>query len=297
MAIKAQCGSCGTKVNAKDALAGKRVKCPKCSKPMTIPNAAGAKAKPAQQAVTKPTKVKTQKPAAVAAVQPASAYNPLLDLLDDAGVESVAHGPTCENCGAEILASAVVCVQCGYNMATGDMLETEVYDDDEFDGGMTDAAKILARAEREIDDMPITAEGQDFGDGSESMLIALVAFLFFGALVAIGLGTILLMDEVTEYISSPQISLVAAIIVCGICAAWITIVAFLANPTHGIICLATGGLYCVIFGFMQGKALLMPTLMLLGSALIGLVCYIYISTPAVDAFGYQVNQGLSHFLA
>ncbi len=290
MAIKAQCGSCGTKVNAKDDLAGRRVKCPKCSQPMAIPSARptrshAAKGNPAGGA-----------PPAPAPVAAAPAYNPLLDLLDDAGVESVTQGPTCTNCGAEIFSSAVVCVQCGYNVATGEMLETAIYEDDDIDAGMTDAAKILARAEQEIDETPITAEGQDFGDGSESMLIALVAFLIFAALVIVGVGTVLLMDQVSEYISPPMISLSASVLVYSICAVWITIVAFMANPTHGIICVATGTVYCLIFGFLQGKALLMPTLMMLGSIVIGLVCYIYITTPAVDEFGYLLNHGIGQFL-
>ena len=38
----------------------------------------------------------------------------------------------------------------------------------------------------------------------------------------------------------------------------------------GMICICTLGLYCIVFGFMQGKALLLPTIILLLSLLIGL---------------------------
>ncbi len=36
MSIRARCASCGASFQAKDSLAGKRVKCPKCAQPITI---------------------------------------------------------------------------------------------------------------------------------------------------------------------------------------------------------------------------------------------------------------------
>ena len=48
MAIAFSC-SCGRKINAKDEHAGKRVKCPGCQQPVTVPSA-GAVAKPAVMA-------------------------------------------------------------------------------------------------------------------------------------------------------------------------------------------------------------------------------------------------------
>lgn len=49
MSIKAQCGQCQASFGVRDEFAGKRVKCPKCSQPMTIPNKADA---PSAQART-----------------------------------------------------------------------------------------------------------------------------------------------------------------------------------------------------------------------------------------------------
>ena len=82
---------------------------------MVIPGPAANR--PARPAKTK-QQVAAGRAAAARAIAPETAYNPLLDLLDEAGVESMTRGPACENCGAEMHPSAVVCVSCGFNMAT-----------------------------------------------------------------------------------------------------------------------------------------------------------------------------------
>ncbi|MEM7455625.1 MAG: hypothetical protein AAF456_14830 [Planctomycetota bacterium] len=272
MAIKVRCESCGIGFKAKNALAGRRVPCPKCKQPIDIPRPEAA-----QGAVA----------AAGAAAQPAGGgYNPLLDLLDEAGVESTPRGPTCESCGMEMPMNAVVCVHCGYNRETGRRMETAVFDDDEessMDGGMTDADKIMARAEQEIDDMPVTAVGQDFGDGADSIVIAGVSFIVLLVLVAIGVGTIFIMDSLAEVINSAKISFYASMLIAIGCMAWISIVAFLTKSSQGMICICTLGLYCIIFGFMQGKALLLPTIILLLSIMIGLVS---------SFFAFRTDNGL-----
>ena len=74
MAIKVKCGSCDAGFKAKDELAGRRVKCPKCKEPLTIPSAP-------------PKRVAKPVPAA-----PAAAHNPLLDLLDEQNVQSAGSG-------------------------------------------------------------------------------------------------------------------------------------------------------------------------------------------------------------
>ncbi len=44
MPIKAECGSCGKVLNAKDDAAGRRIKCPDCGKPISVPGGARKKA-------------------------------------------------------------------------------------------------------------------------------------------------------------------------------------------------------------------------------------------------------------
>ena len=259
MAIKARCGNCNTGFTAKDSLAGRQVKCPKCKQQMQIPS----------RAVTTQT-------ARTVTTATAAAHNPLLDLLDEAGVESMPRGPVCENCGSEVANNAIICVQCGFNMATGQQMETAVFDDQD-DGevtdvpGMTDAEKILAQAEKDIDDMPVSSYGQDFGDGAESILIAGVALGILAVLVAIGVGTIFVMDQLGDLVKSSVISFWASMMLALACIIWITLVAFLTKASQGIICVCTLGIYCIMFGFMQGRALLLPTIILCASLLIGLV--------------------------
>ncbi len=119
MPISVVC-QCGAKLNAKDELAGRSVKCPKCSQSIKIP-AAGAE-KPAASAAApadkaaKPqpttTKPKASKPAATDSIG---------GLLDEIGVAGppVKHDITCPKCGAGMTEGALLCIACGFNTKTG----------------------------------------------------------------------------------------------------------------------------------------------------------------------------------
>ena len=250
MAIKVRCGNCSAGFQAKDSLAGRRVKCPKCKQPLTI-------------------KAKEQKREPVAAAN----HNPLLDLLDEQNVRSASRGPTCENCAAELVPGAIVCVDCGYNAETGAVLKTESYEDDfdaqAADSSMSDAERIMAKAEKDIEDIPVTSEGQDFGDGAESYLIAVVMGIIGVTLISIAMVIIFTMETITEHIASSAVSMIASILLYAAIGIWITIVAFIASKSQGIGCVLTGFLWCIVFGFMQGKQMIVPTVILLISLLIG----------------------------
>ena len=278
MPIAAQCKSCSTKLKVRDNLAGKRVKCPKCSEPLSIPGGKSP-AKPAAQAAAKPAAKPQQAPPKKAAAKPpaadggynlAPAHNPMLDLLDDAGVESAPRGPICNNCGCDLSPLAIICVECGFNNDTGKQLETTVAGKTD-QAGMSETDKMMARAEEEIDESPISAAQQDFGDGADSIVIAVVAVIGTLILVAIGVGVIYLMDKVGENINTPLISMFGSIAMYIFCATWIMTVAFRAKAAHGLGCLFSGGLYGIVFGFMQGRALLLPTLICIFSIFIGLL--------------------------
>ena len=250
MAIKVKCRSCSASFKAKDELAGRRVKCPKCKEPIKIA--------PVQKAP-------------VAAAAASAEHNPLLDLLDEQDIRSVARGPVCLSCDAELQPGAIICIECGYNHDTGEQLETDAYEDDAgvADIGMSDADRIMAKAEKDIDDMPVTSDGQNFGDGADSIVIAVVAAIIGLVLIGIGLVIIFMMETIGEYIASSAISMISSISLYVIMGVWITIVAFLQKPTQGIICICTAFLWCVVFGFMQGKQLMIPTIVLLACLLIG----------------------------
>ena len=113
---------CGAKFQAKDALAGKRVKCPKCGNPLAIP-----------------------RPQVAAAA-------PLEDLLDEVGVEESVV-PRCPECKAELKPGVVLCVECGFDLKTGKKLKTFRQggdDEPEFDNLRKHGNAMLDQAERDI---------------------------------------------------------------------------------------------------------------------------------------------------
>jgi hypothetical protein len=269
MAIKAICGSCANPISVRDELGGKLVKCPKCKQPMKIPNKGE---KPAAVPAKRP-------PSSVAAVVPTQPkrHNPLLDLLDEAGVESTPLGPVCDSCAAPMHPTAVICIECGYNMATGRRMETAVLidGDEDIDAGMTDGEKLLARAEKALDETPLSADGEDFGDGSDSMLVALLAVIGLMVFVGAGVFLVLSMDWILAMtgITPPQISMIMSVVMYVACGAWISFVGFKVSSIQGMSCLLSLGLYCPIFGFMQGKGLLIPSIVMIASVLIGIISY------------------------
>jgi uncharacterized Zn finger protein (UPF0148 family) len=274
MPINVRCSGCKASFQAKDALAGRRVKCPQCKEPLTIPAA---------------------RPKAAAGAG-RSAHNPLLDILEQENVRAQSRGPVCENCGSEIGAGAVICVDCGYNQETGQMLSTEEYEDNTEAGAessMSDAERIMAKAEKDIEDNPVSGDMQDFGDGAESYMIAMIAGIAGIIMIAIGLVIIFSMETIGEYIASSAVSFIASVglyIAMGI---WITIVAFSAKASHGIACVATGFLYCVAFGFMQGKSLILPVIIMIFAFAVGAASgaytFAYGWTPDAQAASLMVE--------
>jgi hypothetical protein len=129
MPIKVAC-QCGQQFAAKDELAGKRVKCPKCAAVLTIPQASAAAGGPRAPAARR-----------------------VSELLDDAGMRSGVV--RCPGCGAEMGESAVLCVMCGYDTRVGRRLKTrvgtEVIEDEEGLGDLpTHGVAALDEAERQI---------------------------------------------------------------------------------------------------------------------------------------------------
>jgi DNA-directed RNA polymerase subunit M/transcription elongation factor TFIIS len=270
MAIKASCSNCNSSFKAKDSLAGRRVKCPKCGEKLTVPGlkvAAGNKTAQKKKTKTDPS---------------AGSFNLMDELLDEANVRGKSKGPVCDDCGAELEIGATICIECGFNLETGSRLRTDAFDDEagENDYGATSAEKMMRQAELDIAETPVTGDDQDFGDGAESLVIAGVAGIILVVLMAIALVIIYLMEHLSDRIHTSFISMVASILLAIGCIAWITIVAFLVKKSQGVICLATGGLYCIVFGFLQGKQLLLPTIVLLVSIFIAAASGFYYANYA-----------------
>jgi hypothetical protein len=116
MPIKVQC-ACGAAFAAKDELAGRTVKCPKCQQPLAIP-AAGA-APVAAVAAAAPRQMAAPLPS-----QAAPAPHPAGDLFAEAGLHAQQAGMMpCPGCTNPMPMNAVVCIKCGYNRKIGRRME------------------------------------------------------------------------------------------------------------------------------------------------------------------------------
>ena len=202
MPIKVTC-SCGAKFAAKDELAGKKVKCPKCQVPLVIPAAQGQPSGPQQQQQA-PRPVQPAAPAPQPQARPDDIFalapqegnrqvasDPFMsELLAEAGVVSDPNyrGPRCPGCNAPIAQSAVLCVKCGFDLRTGHRIKSEVGQTSEF-GHLSHAAnaeELIKKAEKEIAETPIESRDSDHGD-------MLTAFLLTGGImlvsvISLGLG-------------------------------------------------------------------------------------------------------------
>jgi hypothetical protein len=153
-------------------------------------------------------------------------------------------------------------------METGKQISADI-ESSSSTAGMSDADRIMAQAEKDIDDMPVTGEGQDFGDGADSMVIAGVAGLILLLLLGVGVAIVMSMEQIAQFTNSGFISFLASICMIIGCGSWITIVAFRAKkPTHGLISVCTGFLWAIVFGFMMGKDVIIPTVILLFSFIV-----------------------------
>jgi hypothetical protein len=125
MPIKVQC-ACGAAFAAKDELAGRLVKCPKCQQPLQIPNgspaAAVAGAAHAQRGAPAPggrqlaAPLPSQGPGG-----PPSTHS----LFDEVGLKAQQAGTVpCPGCAQPMPVNALVCIKCGYNKKLGRRMET-----------------------------------------------------------------------------------------------------------------------------------------------------------------------------
>ena len=138
MPIKVSC-ACGSAFAAKDELAGKTVKCPKCQQPLTIP---GGGAPATRQAPA-------QRPAAVP--QPAPDLS-APSIFDDAGMKArQATGQVCPSCYHPMKQGTILCVHCGFSLQLGRKMEMQVFGKGE--GGHGEAAgQALQRAANMLED-------------------------------------------------------------------------------------------------------------------------------------------------
>ena len=110
---------CGQKFAAKAQLAGKTVECPKCGSPLKIPDAKQPRQPARPKPQPKPQQKQTPEAAALAAMP-----DPMGDPLDQAKLDGQSPPNLCPGCRVVMPQGAIVCVQCGYNQQLGRKMET-----------------------------------------------------------------------------------------------------------------------------------------------------------------------------
>ena len=211
MPIKVQC-SCGAAFAAKDELAGKTVKCPKCKEPITIgaaapakgaaakgpPAKAAPKAAAARPAAAKPIKARPIPEEQAAVVPVASAES----LFDEIGLQAAVAGTRpCPGCTEPMPIEAVVCIKCGYNARIGRRMETAKVGGGggEGDAGHGSVATGLMERAAQVLEEDEAADKKKTGEGMP-WWVYLIGFL---ALVGF-LGTMLYLGNRAEWLKEQQ---------------------------------------------------------------------------------------------
>jgi len=236
MPIKVKC-ACGKQLSASDKMAGKRVKCPNCAQPISIP---------ALEQNDDFDDELTLEPAAPVAN---GGQNSLMDLLDDADVKHATTGPICPDCGSDMKPDAIICLECGFNVASGERLDTYAGGVNPT-AGMTEHEKILAKAEQEIEGKAMTADEESFGDGPESILIAVGALVIATILVGTAVAVIYLIDQNEESANSGMVAFGFGIVIWLLGRLWLTISGFINGVQHGAGCLLCD-FYALFFGISR----------------------------------------------
>lgn len=251
MPIKVTC-KCGQSFAAKDQLAGKVVKCPKCAQALRIPQP--QQEPPAPQQPTAP------------------AGGGLGDLLDEVGMSGHAHddytGARCPSCDAPLAHNATICVECGLNLQTGKFVkgvgQASRRGPVKAEGYEGAAEELLDKAERALAAAPTADRGE-----KEKWFLPYVTA---GALIAVGAVGFVLWMGFSKLINMPEEQAAeqasrlgddvvkwTAISLLGIGGlvwnvAWLmTIIhAFKFGDTiHGILSLVISG-YVAVYAFIEG---------------------------------------------
>ena len=240
MPIKVTC-ACGQSFAAKDELAGRTVKCPKCSRPLAIPAAGAGAAMPA--AATQPMPQRPAMPQQPLAAAPAA--HSAGGLFDEIGISAAPAGTTpCPGCRAPMPIGAILCVQCGYNLQLGRRMETMRIGADGQVGHTSVVDSILSKAARAIqeekeEERKKVREGIPWW-GYLLMLMSLVGFL----------AMMMLIPQGTAVLVAAGVLMFAGWLLClysGIC---LLIIAFKESPLQGILYLLVP-FYALIFIIMR----------------------------------------------
>lgn len=180
MPIAVKCG-CGKQLRVKDELAGKAIKCPGCANVVKVP--AKAEGAPAAAAGSKPA---ASRPAAApsAPKQPAAgrpapgsaSSSAMDDLFAEEGMDREI-GAICPACSKELPAGAVLCTKCGFNLQTGERLESHKVAGVDIDMG----TMALNKAAADMDEAKRLQAELIGKSGMPPWMLALILFILGSA--------------------------------------------------------------------------------------------------------------------
>ncbi len=259
MPIRVNC-QCGQVLQVPDAMAGKAGKCPKCSAIVRVPAARGATSGAANPTSSGGAAKVSSKPHAATAASTVAKPSRLDALFEEAGLEKQV-GNTCPKCGELISPGAVLCVKCGLNFQTGQVLAAYEVDPEERGFGnihLDEAVQMLKRddaTEKKI--------------RSASMPWWVLLSIVFGVIMIAGAGVLIVDAQLNNKLpqNNPlrpiqdmpvqKIITGVGIIVFGIMGFFaqlnIIILAFMEKLKYGLLCLFIP-LYLVVYALMRYRS-------------------------------------------
>jgi hypothetical protein len=267
MPIKVSC-SCGANFAAKDELAGKTVKCPKCKQPLAIPAGVAA-----------PRQAPKQPP--VPQLAPPDPGVP--SIFDEAGIKAKQHtGQVCPSCYHPMKPGTVLCVHCGYSLQLGRKLEMQVHGRGE--GGHGEIATVaLQRAanlieEDKQEERKKTREGMPWWG----------YLLLFSA--AVGLLTMmLLLPPATATSIALSFMLGGGVLLSFYAYVLILIVAFRDSAVQGLLIMFIP-CYLFIYAIMKWDECGSPFLMMLGGWGIQIVAVVIMTAVSMGLTTKAASQ-------
>jgi uncharacterized membrane protein YhaH (DUF805 family) len=208
MPIRVTC-QCGASLSVPDAMAGKNGKCPKCGAaikiPQSSPTASSAKSSPAveQKNTVAKASPKSASPTPSTSIAPgaspksktpekAIAAGALDQLFSDAGLDKQ-PAQTCPGCKVEITPGAAICVACGLNLTTGEMLKGFKVVGEEEDQApkfnnyqLNRAAKSIKKEEAE--ELELRFVGAPWWV-SLAIVLGIITIIIFGVIYVDGMGS------------------------------------------------------------------------------------------------------------
>jgi hypothetical protein len=214
MPIKVTC-ECGQTFAAKDELAGRVVKCPKCGNPLKV--------------------LAPQKKAAPVTA-PASVAGGLADLLDEVGLKGQHDdykGRHCPSCNGPLAHNAVLCVACGLNLETGKFvrgtgLALPKEEKKQAEGHEGAAERLLTKAQ----DALVQEKIEQVKNVTEGMPVwAIASILTVIGTVAVSMS---MMPRSDAFALSGWVCITVCMTVATVFSLRIAIVAFQESPANGL---------------------------------------------------------------